>query len=553
MMRAVALALTTVLLTASSAFALTIYKTLEYGDNGDDVGKLQQTLLALGFDPSGVDGHFGSGTKDAVKAFQKSIGLYEDGKAGTLTLNALYTAADTAQSNYPVATSAATLQYGDNGERVRLLQDALKQLGYSVGTVDGQFGLLTRGAVIAFQRSQGITADGLAGARTLELLFSSANASSSSSSSSSSANSSASSSISRSLRRGDRGNDVLAVQTKLKALGYYAGSLDGDFGSGTLTAVEAFQRANNLGADGIVGSSTFGKLFSSTAVSAGSSSGPSATEEPPSASLSHGSTGSAVKTMQQALKALGYSVSADGVYGVLTQAAVIAFQRRNSLTADGVAGAQTLETLYSGSAIGAENPGSSTTPAPTSAPTSAAASTPAPTPTSIASTTSTSANSGLTSASYGTVSGPGGATVHCLYWYTEVKPYLSNGDHMTVYDYATGLTWTLRVYSRGRHCDSEPLTAEDTETMYQAFGSNVTWTPKPVYVHLPDGRWTLATMHDVAHLSGSIPDNDFDGHLCVHFLRTLAETQLLDSNYGITNQDAIRTAWRSLSGITISE
>jgi peptidoglycan hydrolase-like protein with peptidoglycan-binding domain len=230
--------------------------------------------------------------------------------------------------------------------------------------------------------------------------------------------------------------------------------------------------------------------------------------------------------MQQALKNLNYSVSADGVFGALTQSAVIAFQSKNNLTADGVAGAKTLEKLYSGSAVGN---------------------------TTSSSLSSSSASSGDSSAAYGTASGPDGASVQCLYWYTEVKPNLSTGSHITVFDPATNLQWTLRVYSRGRHADCEPLTADDTATMYQAFGGVITWTPKPVYVRLPDGRWTLAAMHDVAHLSGSISDNNFDGHLCVHFLRTIAETMELDSNYGMTNQNTIRNKWKQLTGITIAD
>ena len=539
--RALALALIIVLLSASGAAALTLYQTLEYGDSGDDVVKLQESLNTLGFNCGSVDGKFGSGTEDAVKAYQKSMGLKQDGKAGTLTLNALYNAADAAKTTYEPATNSSTLEYGDSGERVRLLQDALKGLGYSVGKVDGKFGLLTRAAVIAFQRAKNITADGLAGTKTLELLYSSANTPTPGSSPPSSG---ASSSISRSLRKGSRGNDVLAVQTKLKELGYYTGSLDGDFGRGTLAAVISFQKKNSLKQDGVVGSSTFGKLFSSSAISAGSSSStPGTADETPSESLRYGASGSAVKTMQQALKNLGYSVSADGVYGVITQTAVIAFQRKNNLKADGVAGTKTLQVLYSGSAV----PYATTAPSATNTPAPHAT---APPSTELNQTTSTSASSGLSSASYGSISGPGGVTVKPLYWYTEVKPRLSTGDTMTVYDPATSLSWKLRVYSRGRHCDSEPLTAEDTATMYEAFGS-ITWTPKPVYVKLPDGQWALATTHDVAHLSGAIKDNDFDGHLCVHFLRTYPETKVLDPNYGMTNQDTIRNFWKSKTGVTI--
>ncbi len=63
--------------------------TLEQGSSGPDVTNLQQTLKDLGFDPNGVDGHFGPGTRDAVIAFQQSKGLQADGIAGPNTLAAL--------------------------------------------------------------------------------------------------------------------------------------------------------------------------------------------------------------------------------------------------------------------------------------------------------------------------------------------------------------------------------------------------------------------------------------------------------------------------------
>ena len=51
-------------------------------------------------------------------------------------------------------------------------------------------------------------------------------------------------------------NENKAVQQKLKELGYYKGSVDGVFGQGTRGAVIAFQKANGLTADGIVGEKT---------------------------------------------------------------------------------------------------------------------------------------------------------------------------------------------------------------------------------------------------------------------------------------------------------
>jgi Putative peptidoglycan binding domain len=66
----------------------------------------------------------------------------------------------------------------------------------------------------------------------------------------------------------------------------------------------------------------------------------------PAAALKPGDSGAAVKTLQRALKALGYSAgSADGSYGPSTQNAVARFQHAAGLTADGILGPQTLRAM----------------------------------------------------------------------------------------------------------------------------------------------------------------------------------------------------------------
>lgn len=62
---------------------------LQQGSSGPDVTALQTQLKALGFDPNGVDGNFGPGTKAAVIAFQQSKGLTADGMAGPNTMAAM--------------------------------------------------------------------------------------------------------------------------------------------------------------------------------------------------------------------------------------------------------------------------------------------------------------------------------------------------------------------------------------------------------------------------------------------------------------------------------
>lgn len=80
---------------------------LEIGDSGPAVRKLQQALLAAGFNPGKIDGEFGAGTEAAVMAFQHSAGLLHDGVAGPRTLRALGLARS---DKLPDATDRFTLQ-----------------------------------------------------------------------------------------------------------------------------------------------------------------------------------------------------------------------------------------------------------------------------------------------------------------------------------------------------------------------------------------------------------------------------------------------------------
>lgn len=520
--RMLALALILTLLAAPQALAATKYTTLEFGSRGSDVLQLQKALLELGFNPNGTDGKFGRGTETAVKAYQAARGLEVDGKAGTLTLTMLYgeTSGESGTITTPVTTNPNTLKYGDSGSRVTELQTALVKLGYDTNGVDGRFGAGTQRAVISFQKDNGLEADGLAGTKTLELLYAKANGSGSSSGSSSGT----STGLTRTLRRGYTGDDVIAVQERLKELGYYTGSIDGVYGSGSIAAATAFQKNNGLKVDGLTGQSTYAALFSSSAVAAGSSSSSGSSSSGSSSTyvkLQSGDKGTEVKKLQQALKDLGYDVSADGTYGPITVAAVIAFQKLNGLDDDGIAGAKTQTVLYSGNAKRYDS-------------------------------SSGSSSGGSSSGSTGTTVAPNGATIQLLHWFDDVKPTLKNGQNLIAYDPDTGISWTLRIMSRGNHADVEPLTAADTAAMFQAFGNKESWGPKVVYIKLPDGRWSIASTHNVAHGSQTISDNNFDGQNCVHFLRDMDECKRNDPDYGVQNQEAIREAWKKLTGITVN-
>ena len=69
---------------------------------------------------------------------------------------------------------------------------------------------------------------------------------------------------------GSRGNEVRQIQKKLRELGYYKGSVDGMYGTGTQKAVKSFQKNCGLTADGIAGPKTL-KYLGLSSSSAGSS------------------------------------------------------------------------------------------------------------------------------------------------------------------------------------------------------------------------------------------------------------------------------------------
>lgn len=143
------------------------------------------------------------------------------------------------------------------------------------------------------------------------------------------------------IRLGSTGTAVRELQQALVNKGYSL-SVDGAFGPMTQNAVISFQRSVGITADGVVGPVTWSKLgTSSGSVSSGSS---SSTSYP--GLLKIGSSGSSVRTLQQALANKGYSLSVDGVFGPITQSAVKSFQSSQGVSVDGIVGPVTWGRLF---------------------------------------------------------------------------------------------------------------------------------------------------------------------------------------------------------------
>jgi peptidoglycan hydrolase-like protein with peptidoglycan-binding domain len=154
---------------------------------------------------------------------------------------------------------ASVLGRGSSGEAVRQLQGFLKVRGYRVGTLDGIFGSATEGAVRAFQQKSGLLVDGLVGTATRGAVSTLAAAP---------GFVALTDLAGRILKLGTSGADVKELKRWLLAAGFSPGSqpLTTQFDQSTLAAVQAFQTAQGLTPDGMVGPMTRNVLLSVLAI-----------------------------------------------------------------------------------------------------------------------------------------------------------------------------------------------------------------------------------------------------------------------------------------------
>ncbi|MDY4856284.1 MAG: peptidoglycan-binding protein [Candidatus Ventricola sp.] len=345
-------------------------RTLTLGMTGNDVYALQERLIELRYLTGVADGVFGAETQAALIAFQKNNGLTADGNAGSSTLKKLAGSckAATRTTPTPVPSGTVTLREGDEGENVYILQAYLFELGYYTGRIDGRFSAETTEAVKAFQRANGLTADGIAGKGTQSKLTSgSAIPAGNANENGQESGTPPQTSELTTLRRGDKSAQVMVMQQYLMELGYLSTQPDGQFGAGTERAVKLFQEANGLTADGVAGKGTLSILYSGSAVAYGGSSGgssssgssPAATATPrPNTDIviQWESEGDDVRQYQQRLVELGYLSSkyVTGKFNQPTVEATKAFQTMNGLKVDGAAGPQSLKLIYSNDALNAD-------------------------------------------------------------------------------------------------------------------------------------------------------------------------------------------------------
>ena len=347
---------------------------IRQGDSGTAVFTLQRQLNRITKDYPflgllTVDGVFGAKMAATVRAFQKQFNLTADGVVGRQAwykISYIYVSVkDLAELTSEGEVSSGTLsdgtwggtvlRTGSTGSAVEQLQfwlNTLAQYESSIPslTVDGVYGTGTANTVRAFQRKYGLTVDGVVGRTTWTEVYDQFR-------SIQSDNGTPNAYPGTALREGSSGQNVRLVQFWLKIARTVYTSLanvtvDGKFGAGTAAAVQRFQRYFGLTADGVVGRTTWQKLYEVYNDIANRLLSPSLRPGEYPGVLRTGSSGTAVRELQFYLYLMSAyessipPVSIDGKFGADTERAVRAYQRFAGLTVDGVVGRTTWTSLY---------------------------------------------------------------------------------------------------------------------------------------------------------------------------------------------------------------
>ena len=347
---------------------------LRQGDSGTAVFTLQRQLNRIAKDypflgKLTVDGVFGPRMVSTVKTFQRQFNLTADGVVGRQTwykISYIYVSVkDLAELTSEGETSSGTLSdgsWGGTALRTGSTGSAVEQVQFWLNTlaqyesalpslsVDGRYGAATASAVRAFQRRYGLTVDGVVGRETWNAIYNEFR-------SIQSDNGTPNAYPGTALREGASGQNVRLVQFWLKiAHTVYSRlndlTVDGRFGAATTAAVKRFQTYFGLTSDGVVGRTTWNKLYEVYNDIANKLLSSSLRPGEYPGILRRGSSGTAVRELQFYLYLLSAyessipAVGIDGSFGAATENAVRAYQRFAGLTVDGVVGRTTWESLY---------------------------------------------------------------------------------------------------------------------------------------------------------------------------------------------------------------
>ncbi len=318
-----------------------------------------------------VDSNFKADTKAAVSEFQRIFNLNQTGivdKGTWYKISYIYTAvtklaqldSEAIQENIGKTPPTTVIREGSSGKLVKDLQFLLNYVAdyySSVPTVveTGVFDAQTKNAVIEFQKTFGLTQDGIVGSATWKKLYDIYNGilqnvddPNKPSQNPPAINPPYPGYL---LTVGTTGDAVKTMQSYLNVISNNYPSIpkliaDGVFGTQTKNAVIEFQKLFGLVPDGIIGRSTWNRI-----VEVYSTISQPSTPPYPGVLLKVGSSGDSVKLIQNYLNKIGTrytsipKLTADGAFGNQTKSAVIAFQNIFGLSPDGIVGKSTWDKI----------------------------------------------------------------------------------------------------------------------------------------------------------------------------------------------------------------
>lgn len=199
------------------------------------VRTLQQELNRLGYDAGPADGIMGARTRSAIRSYQRSQGLLEDGEASAALLNHVQATAQLQQPpgpvevapRFPAQPGFSRPPSGESADMVTGIQRELRRRGYSIPGLGGEMNQATREAIRDYQRGSGLAVTGEPSQALLDEM--------------------------RSVDDDHRMQDLqltreerAEAQRALNARGYNAGPPDGVLSPLSRSAIERFQRDSGL-------------------------------------------------------------------------------------------------------------------------------------------------------------------------------------------------------------------------------------------------------------------------------------------------------------------
>ena len=326
------IALSTTSASASPVITAATTALPKFGDNGPEVVRLQEAIMARGFTiKGGVTGSYSEATRSALKSLQKVAGFKATGTLDEKTAKFL------GLVDVVALSSSSLPAVGASGDAVWSVQQALINSGFAVkGGADGKFGLATTIALGKFQAAKGLTVTKVvdeATAIALGMLSAPATVVVATAKTVIAAAAPAAVATSNFPKLGDRSETVKAIQTVLMndSIGLVGGA-DGRFGAGTSAAIAEYQKRRGLSITGSMDDATNAVMFAAP-VAAPAAPVAANTVMTFETLPARGQSGELVRALQNALIANGTEVKggADGVFGVATTVAISNFQAARAL------------------------------------------------------------------------------------------------------------------------------------------------------------------------------------------------------------------------------